>query len=132
MRAVGIALLLLLAGVACGSAGASSPGERDESRSRPTLGIVSLDPLTVRGREFVAGERIKLLLGTPPRTKSARADARGRFTVRFRVGAGRCSGVVVQAFGSRGSRALVDVGAPTCSPLGSPPGGGDSPPGERP
>lgn len=133
MRGVGIAVLALLVGVACGNAGASSSSGSDESRSRPTLSIVSLDPLTVRGRKFVAGERVKLLLGAPTRTKAARADARGRFTVRFRIGTERCSAVVVQAFGSRGSRALVDVTAPTCSTLGSPSGrGGFSPPGERP
>ena len=131
MRGVGIAFLLLLAGVACGSAGASSPSERDESGSRPTLSIVSLDPLTVRGRKFVAEERVKLLLGTPPRTTSARADGRGRFTVEFGIRAARCSGAVVQAFGSRGSRAMVDVSAPNCSPLGSSPGD-YSPPGARP
>jgi len=122
MRAVGIALLLLVAGVACGSAGASSSGERDASRSRPALGIVGLDPLTVRGRGFVPRERVKLLLGTPPRTTSARADGRGRFTVRFGIRAARCSGAVVQAFGSRGSRAQVDVTAPGCAAPGSLPG----------
>jgi hypothetical protein len=130
MRGIGIAVLALLAAVACGSAGATPSG--DEARKRPALSIVSVDPLTVKGKRFVAHERVKLLVGSPaPRMKAARADARGRFTVRFEIGADRLAGVVVQAIGSRGSRALIDVTAPGRAPLGSPPGG-YHPPGERP
>jgi hypothetical protein len=126
MRGAALALLLGLAGVACGSAGAGSSSDQDASRARPALSIVSLDPLTVRGKGFVARERVKLLVGaTAPKTRSARADARGRFTANLGIkAAGRCASVAVQAIGSRGSRAFVDVTGPDCAPLGSPPGKG--------
>jgi hypothetical protein len=136
MRGLTAAAVALVLGVACGSADATTSDTDEESKARATLTIVSLDPLRVRGVKFFAGERVKLLLNDPTvKMKAVRADVRGRFTVRFKLAAaGRCTGAVVQAFGSRGSRAMVDVTAPNCSPS---PGRGDSdppfsPPGERP
>jgi hypothetical protein len=117
--------LVLLAGVACGSAGADPSGEDRNPRPRAVLTIVSVDPLTLRGKRFVPGERIKFIMGSPiPRMKAARADALGRVTVSFKITPGRCDGVVVQAFGSRGSRAMADAPVPGCAP--------GSLPGERP
>jgi hypothetical protein len=137
MRGASAALVALLLGVACGSADATTSAPEDESNSRPVLNIASLEPLTVKGKRFVPGERVKLLVNAAgSRMKAAKADERGRFTIAFRVELDRCSGVVVQAFGTRGSRAMVDITGPGCSPAGS---GRDepepppiSPPGERP
>ena len=119
------ALVAIVLAVGCGSAGATPSGSDDEARKRATLSIVSVSPLTVTGKRFVAHERVKLLVGSPaPRMKAARADARGRFTVRFKIKADRCESVVVQAFGSGGSRAMADSTVPGCAPYGLP--------GERP
>jgi hypothetical protein len=116
MRGVGIAVFALLAAVACGSAGATPSG--DEARKRPALSIVSVDPLTVKGKRFVAHERVKLLVGSPaPRMKAAQADARGRFTARFKIVTDG-PGIVIQAIGSRGSRAMIDITALDRAPLG--------------
>jgi hypothetical protein len=132
MRGIGAAVLALLVGVACGTADATPSSTQDESTPRATLRITSLDPLTVAGTRFAPGERVKLLVGT--RMKATRADERGRFRTSFRIEVGRCSGVVVQAFGARGSRAMADVTAPQCAP--SPSATDSEPPyttpGERP
>jgi hypothetical protein len=138
MRGASAALAALLLGVACGSADATPSTTEDESKTRPALKIASLDPLTVKGTRFVPSERVKLLVNAGrPRTKAAKVDDRGRFTISFRLDLDRCAGVVVQAFGTRGSRAMVDVTGPNCAPTGSAPGRDDadppySPPGERP
>jgi hypothetical protein len=132
-------LVALLLGVACGSADATPTTTEDESKTRPALKIASLDPLTVKGTRFVPGERVKLLVNAGgARMKAAKVDERGRFAIAFRVDLDRCAGIVVQAFGTRGSRAMVDITAPNCAPTGSAPGRGDAdpppytPPGERP
>lgn len=124
MKAAALALVLF-GGIACGSADADSDTGDRELRARPVLTIVSVDPLVVRGKQFVPGERVKLLVGSPaPRMKAVRADALGRFTVRFELEVASCESVVVQAFGSRGSRAMADRPVLGCIPYGLP--------GERP
>lgn len=100
---------------ACGSAGAT-PSSPHDAEARPALKIVSLSPLTVKGARFVPGERVKLLVsGGGGKSKAARADRRGRFTAAFAVKLDRCTSFVVQAVGARGSRAMVDVTAPSCA-----------------
>jgi hypothetical protein len=86
------------------------------SASKPALRPLDLDPLTLRGTSFKAGERVKLLLSAPPavRSKVVRAGGRGRFRVVFALKAGRCESIVVQAIGSRGSRATFRHDAPGC------------------
>jgi hypothetical protein len=83
---------------------------------RATLRITDLAPLTVRGANFRPGERVKLLVnaGTPV-MRAVRAGERGRFVVRLgvRMDASSCS-AVVQAVGTAGSRALVDLASPSC------------------
>jgi hypothetical protein len=83
---------------------------------KPALRPLDLDPLTLRGTAFKPGERVKLLLSAPPvsRTKAVRAGELGRFRVVFAIAPGRCDAVVVQAIGSRGSRATFRRDAPDC------------------
>lgn len=82
-----------------------------------TLAIADRDPLTIRGARFAPGEKVKLLVSGHVRLyRSLRAGPRGGFTTAFRVSLGRCDGVVVQAIGSRGSRAQVDVTQTACAP----------------
>ena len=83
---------------------------------RPALRITDVAPLTVRGTNFRPGERVKLLVSAGrPVTRAVRAGVRGGFVARLgvRVDAGACS-AVVQAIGSAGSRALVDLTRPGC------------------
>jgi hypothetical protein len=83
---------------------------------RPTLRITDLAPLTVRGVDFRPGERVKLLVSAGgPVSRAVRAGPRGGFLVRLgvRVDASCCS-AVVQAIGTAGSRAMVDLARPGC------------------
>ena len=112
MKAVvplGIAVVV----VACGSAGAATWAPE---RPRAELAIVSTDPLVVRGKGFLPGERVKLLVtagGRAARTGAARASGVGRFTARLDATSSPSRAIVVQAIGARGSRATADVSAPT-------------------
>lgn len=85
--------------------------------AKPALRPLDLDPLTLRGTAFKSGERVKLLLSAPGavRSKVVRAGERGRFRVVFGTAAGRCEPVVVQAIGSRGSRATFRHDVPGCA-----------------
>lgn len=73
------------------------------------LRIVDRTPLTLRGLAFVAGERVavKVELGDRTTDRLVRADASGRFLVRFPGFVyDRCHGTLtVKAIGSRGTRA---------------------------
>jgi hypothetical protein len=103
--------LSVVASVACGSTQASS------SRT-PRLEIASTAPLIVDGRGFVPGERVKLLVTAGrPLARVVSAGPRGGFRARWQISTGRCEAVVVQAIGSRGSRAMVDLTAPDCAPV---------------
>jgi hypothetical protein len=100
-----------LAALVCASSAAGGAEAK-----RPTLRITDFAPLTVRGENFKAGERVKLLVNAgKPLMRSARAGEQGRFVVRLgaRVDPGACS-TVVQAIGAAGSRAMVDLSRTGC------------------
>lgn len=106
MRALGVAICALLL------TGSSALGA-----GRATLSITDRDPLTIRGARFAPGERVKLLVtGQSLVVRAVRAGPRGGFTTVFRVRLGRCDAVVVQAIGSRGHRAQVDITQMACAP----------------
>jgi hypothetical protein len=112
VRAV-LLLSIAAAALACGSAAAATWAPE---RPRAQLVISSLDPLVVRGTGFLPGERVKLLVSAGGRsapTGAARASGTGRFTARLKAAWSLSGAVVVQALGARGSRATVDVSAPT-------------------
>jgi hypothetical protein len=95
--------------VALGAAGAALAGPE---ASKPSLRILDAAQLTVRGTSFKPGERVKLLINAgTPMTKAVKAGPRGGFTARLGVRMNNAT-VVVQAIGTRGSRAMVDVTAP--------------------
>jgi hypothetical protein len=77
---------------------------------RPALTIMTMNPLRVAGRGFEPSERVTVSVG--PRRRSAVADARGRFTVRF--GRVTCTSATILAAGSKGSRAAVSVPKTLC------------------
>jgi hypothetical protein len=93
--------------------GLAGGGLAADQAKRPRLQILDTSPLTIRGTGFEARERVRLLVGSPkPLSKSVKAGVRGRFVARFAVHAGHGEAVVVQAIGSRGSRATIDITTP--------------------
>lgn len=109
-------LVLVLLGIACGSTSAA-PGATSEPlvRAKPRLWIGPLFPLTVRGRNFKARERVTVTLDGGRRGKATvRADRVGGFTARFAVRLGRCGTVTIRAVGSAGSRVVYQPARPSC------------------
>jgi hypothetical protein len=100
-----VAIVLVALGTACGAAA------KDESgiARTPRLEIVRAAPLTIRGAGFRARERVRVLAtAAGVETRRVSASAAGTFTVRLSLEAGRCTALVVQAFGAAGSRAMID------------------------
>jgi hypothetical protein len=85
------------------------------ARARPTITVTRVVPLTVKGANFVPGERVTLtaqLFGTN-RTKIVTAGRRGSFLAIYRFASGKCVGIRVVARGNKGSRATAYV-PPSC------------------
>jgi hypothetical protein len=117
MRA--IAAVLLLAVVGSGSTGAFA----SSGQARAALRFVTLRPLVARGDGFRPGEKVTFLVTAPgPARFALRATAGGSVLLRTTLRPRRCDAVVIQAFGSRGSRATID----RTLPVGC--GGPDGPP----
>lgn len=85
--------------------------------SAAQLRIVSTEPAAVVGVGFRPYERVRLLITPGPSTRTVRAGQRGRFRATVRLVIPRCGSFVVQAIGSRGSRATVDRTGPDCAPI---------------
>jgi hypothetical protein len=83
---------------------------------RPTITAKGRHTLTVSGRHFQAGERVRVVLNIArPRFKHAQASSRGTFSVTYRnVPAGPCDGFAVIAVGDGGSRATLARMHPDC------------------
>ena len=107
MRALGVAVCAVLFLTAASASGADR---------RAALTIADREPLTIRGTRFAPNESVRLLVvsGVVQRARSVRAGSRGGFTAVFRIGLDRCDALVVQALGSRGSRAHVDLLQTAC------------------
>jgi hypothetical protein len=90
---------------------------------QPRLAITDPAPLTVRGSGFRVGERVTVTATVRVRrSRSAVADARGRFTVRFaglNVENG-CASYVIRALGDRGTRAAIKVTTVCAPPAAAP------------
>ena len=102
-------LALALAAVALAAAAASAG-----AAATPTLRLVNMSPLVVRGTAFVPREAVTV--STPYGHTRIRATATGGFVVRFgRVP--RCSsGGVVVARGAHGERVLLRLPLTMCAP----------------
>ena len=110
MRALAVVVLLAL----CATHIAPARSEAGSTR-KPRLEILGLAPFLVRGTGFRSGERVRILATAAGlETKRVTATTVGSFTVRLRLRPGRCTGVVVQAFGAVGSRATIDRPALDC------------------
>ena len=110
MKRSRVLVVVTCAALAWGSTTAASP------TVRPKLQALDLQPLVVRGTAFRPYERVKLILAADMAAgRILKASATGRFVARFRaVSVGRCEGFVLQAFGSRGSRAKLERLTPDC------------------
>ena len=81
------------------------------ARARPSVTVVRVIPLTVRGTNFVAFERVTVTVRVfdTYRKKTVTAGRRGGFLAIFRFGASKCVTIRVFARGNKGSRASTTV-----------------------
>jgi hypothetical protein len=107
----------VVAGVIASLALAAGSTTSASLTGRPTLHALDLQPLVVRGTAFRPFERVKLILSAEVATiRTLKASRTGTFSTRFPgVTVGRCGGFVLQALGSRGSRARLERLAPDCT-----------------
>jgi hypothetical protein len=87
------------------------------SATRPTVRLVSLSPVAVRGAGFSPGERIVVLATGDAGVveKRLKAGPRGGFVLVFPFEAGRCTSFGVNAVGGRGHRAQLEFTS-ACDP----------------
>jgi len=100
----------LVAGLcAMAGAGAAGAGVDTDAGLRAQLQVMDTRPIVVRGVGFEPGERVQLMFssGAGQRWRATEAGSAGRFTMGFGVSVGACGRFMVQAFGSRGSRARL-------------------------
>jgi hypothetical protein len=110
-RGVRVALAVCAALVLAGSAGAARP--------LPSVRILALSPVQVRGAHFVGGEKVRVTLtaGKSRLTKTLTASRAGGFVISFGTisAASRCSGEVsVAAHGARHDSAAYDLPLMNC------------------
>ena len=104
---LGAAIVLAAAPVAGGG----------EERTHPVVRVVDHAPLTVRGERFAPGERVRVtvVVRGDQSVRTAKAAARGTFTVRFpRLMLSECAAYVVRASGNAGSKAGTRMIPPPC------------------
>jgi hypothetical protein len=113
---IAIVIGISLAVVTGASASAVAPTHSSGAKAR--LILMDNAPLTLRGTQFDAGERVRLIVVAGRRvTKQLRANGAGGFVVRFRgTSLGRCAGYTAIAVGARGSRASIGAPNAYCPP----------------
>ena len=81
---------------------------------------VTLDPLTVAGSNFLAGEHVTVIANVPPGVLTERtvASSDGSFVVQFPSVRGTPHGLRVRAMGSEGNAAIHTPRAAQISPPG--------------
>jgi hypothetical protein len=87
-----------------------------QPQARPTVGLASIDPVSVRGLHFDAAERVVVIVAARSSkwTRRVKAAASGSFVARFgELPVGRCE-IAIRAFGSKGSFAHFTPGPPAC------------------
>jgi hypothetical protein len=86
--------------------------------TRPSLALIDRDPIVLRGRSFVPGERVRVTVSTNVRrTRDVHAGSRGGFVVRFTgLVVPRCGGLIARARGSSGDLATMKIPLPACQP----------------
>jgi hypothetical protein len=86
----------------------SGAAATDVGSGKASVRLARAAPVTIHGRDFAAGEQVRLTVwATREAKKTVAADGSGRFVARFRsVSFDRCHGLTVKAVGSSGSRAI--------------------------
>jgi len=87
-----------------------------------SIGFRSLHPITLRGRGFHPGERVRVTVHVGQKVAGKTVGAsHGTFTATFgSLSADRCSSAIAVARGNEGSRAVVKRPLPECAPAGTP------------
>lgn len=112
---IGVVVILAL-----GLALLASAANGGEARKKATLKLAGGAPLTVRGADFLAGEKVRITLsGKVTRTKQVTAGAAGGFVVRFTVAFDRCTATIVRAVGAKGSLAGLKLPPLACPAPGA-------------
>lgn len=108
-------VIALAAGLALLGSAANGAGE---ARGKATLKLTRGAPLTVRGTQFVPGERVRLTVsGARKTSRRVAANGTGAFTAQFAFTFDRCGGgLMVLAVGSEGSRAGIKLPEMLCPP----------------
>jgi hypothetical protein len=108
-RAIGVSAVVAAALFAVQATSATTP---------PSLRLVKFQPLTVQGRSFAPGERVRVRVLAPDAAfRWATADRVGSFTARFDIPATRCDLIRVIAIGSGAGRVVLKrLPSPACSP----------------
>ena len=102
---IGVVVILAL-GLALSVALLGSAANGGESRKKATLKLAGGAPLTLRGADFLANEKVRVTLsGKVTRAKQVTASSGGGFVVRFPATFDRCSTTIARAVGAKGSRA---------------------------
>ena len=92
-------------------------GASASAAAHPVLSVKGRQTMTVTGRHFSAGERVRVSLSPAPRhgVRHVRASGRGTFKVTYHdVPGGPCDGYSIVAIGDRGSRARFMRMRPNC------------------
>lgn len=109
-----------LAAVAAGALSGVPAAHSGAATSRARLVLVKADPLRIAGRQFHAGERVRLTAtaGADTATRHVRAGAGGSFSTTFGdVQYDPCgTNLAVEARGSDGSRADLKIPQRECPP----------------
>ncbi len=118
---IGVVVILAL-GLALSVALLGSAANGGESRKKATLRLSGAAPLTLRGANFLANERVRVTLsGERRQMKQVTAGAAGGFVVRFSVAFDRCTATIVRAVGAKGSLAGLKVPPLACPAPGAGP-----------
>lgn len=112
---LGVLALAAAIVVACGSGATSNGPNLPTAGKKPALTVGKLFPLTIRGAQFRARERVTVTVaGERTSRKRVQANRSGRFAVSFTIRLPRCGAVLVRARGTQGSRASYEVPRPDC------------------
>jgi hypothetical protein len=110
---VGVGVLAAL--VVSATLAITGSGGSTEQARRGKLEQISGEPLTLRGRGFVAGEKVRVSASASgaKESRTAKANGAGSFTVAFsKIDA--CNGATVSAVGNKGTRTEFQLSQLVC------------------
>lgn len=99
--------------------GVAGIGNASGKAAKPSLRLMTRQPLVVQGQHFGSRERVRVRVsGDASASRSVRATEAGSFGVRFAdIAVDRCSVIRVVAIGGSGRQAtLKTLPSPACNP----------------